>query len=764
MIRRLFSLALAFSAFHRLEADPGEALSRPELEAALGFEHKLGGPLPDGWSGGPPGTIFPDTEAHHTAGKSVARIERRANGPGQFSTLTKSIPMGFKGAKIELRGFLRTEEVSDFAGLWMREDGEGGPVEFDNMEARQLKGTTQWSEYSIALPLNPGARTLFFGFLLVGTGRAWASEFQLLVDGKPVWDAPKAEIVLTILDRDHEFDKGSGIPPTALTPVQIKSLAALARTWGFLKYHHPKVMAGQLQWDYELFRIMPAVLAAANQVAADEVIAHWTEALGEVAPGARVGPQEADVALRPDVAWINDKAALGDRLSERLRAIWAGGPALGGQFYVSMVPGVGNPEFAHELGYPAIKLPDAGYQMLSLFRLWNIVRYWYPYRDLVAENWDDVLTEFIPRFGSAATSHAYKLQLFALLAKVSDTHANLWSSLDEQPPVGQFQWPVVVRYIQGRPVVTQVLETEGASSARLLRGDVILSIDGTPVGDLVESWSEYYPASNEPTRLRGIARAMGRGPAGPSRIRVQRGGETIDVDVSRTRDPGEDGSRLQHDIPGPAFRLLSKDVAYLKLSAVKAADAVSYVQQAAGTKGWIIDIRNYPTEFVVFALGSHLVSSPTAFVRFTCGSLSRPGEFSFTEPLSLTPEKPLYSGKIVILVDEATQSSAEYTAMAFRSVPGAIVLGSTTAGADGNVSRIRLPGGLQTMISGIGVYYPDRRPTQRIGIVPDIEVQPTVEGIRAGRDEVLEEALRQIVGPQSTAGGGQTGSLPALRD
>ena len=68
------------------------------------------------------------------------------------------------------------------------------------------------------------------------------------------------------------------------------------------------------------------------------------------------------------------------------------------------------------------------------------------------------------------------------------------------------------------------------------------------------------------------------------------------------------------------------------------------------------------------------------------------------------------------------------------------MIGSTTAGADGNVSQIPLPGGMQTMISGIGVFYPDKTPTQQVGIVPNIAVRPTIDGIRAGRDEVLEAA------------------------
>jgi len=74
----------------------------------------------------------------------------------------------------------------------------------------------------------------------------------------------------------------------------------------------------------------------------------------------------------------------------------------------------------------------------------------------------------------------------------------------------------------------------------------------------------------------------------------------------------------------------------------------------------------------------------------------------------------------------------------------ATVVGSTTAGADGNVLSFVLPGGTSTIISGIGVYYPDGRETQRIGIVPDVTIKPTVKGITEGRDEPLEKAIEII--------------------
>jgi C-terminal processing protease CtpA/Prc len=107
-----------------------------------------------------------------------------------------------------------------------------------------------------------------------------------------------------------------------------------------------------------------------------------------------------------------------------------------------------------------------------------------------------------------------------------------------------------------------------------------------------------------------------------------------------------------------------------------------------------------------------------------------------------------YKGTVVILINETTQSSAEYTTMALRNAKNAIVLGSTTAGADGNVSSIYLPGGIYTMISGIGIYYPDGRETQRIGIVPDVELRPTIEGVKEGRDELLEKAIAIIEGTE----------------
>jgi C-terminal processing protease CtpA/Prc len=713
----------------------------------LSFEDDHTGSMPTGWFGAPAGTIAAEDKVVH-GGKWSVRLERDSESGQGFSTITKSIPVDFAGSRVELRGYLRTENVSGFAGLWMREDGDTPTLAFDNMQRQGLKGTTEWTEYSINLPLHTEARQLFFGVLVAGTGKAWADDLQLLVDGKPFWEAPTRPVPETVLSRDHEFDGESRITLGELTPAQIENLALLGKVWGFLKYHHPRVTAGEVHWDYELFRVVPAVLSAGDGAAARNEIQKWIGGLGPVEACTSCASLPNDkLHLPPQLEWLSDTTLLGNELSQTLRTTHRNRPARARQFYVGLAPNIGNPTFNHEPAYGNIKLPDAGYQLLALFRFWNMIEYWFPYRDVIGENWDAVLREFIPRIGLARTSEAYQLEMIALIARVNDTHANLWSSLHFRPPKGTCHVPVKLRFLGKHVVVSGYADGQQGT---LKPGDAIESVDGTSVPELVAQRSPYYAASNEPTRLRDIAREMLRGNCVDASLRVSRGNETLNLKVPRVAQSSFMMSNW-HDQPGETFRKLSDDVAYLKLSSVKAGNAKSYIEGAAGTKGLVIDIRNYPSDFMVFALGSHLVDTPTPFARFTGGDLTNPGAFHWNEPIVLQPAKPHYGGKVVILVDEVSQSSAEYTTMAFRASPRAKVVGSTTAAADGNISPIPLPGGLRSMISGIGVFYPDKRPTQRIGIVPDVEVRPTVEGIRAGRDEVLEQALLLILGDEVPA-------------
>lgn len=727
-----------------------DCASRATVQHCLGFEDQASAKL-SGWWGNPANTVAADDQVRHSGHCSV-RLQRDAQSSAAFTMIARRLPVDFQGGEVELRGYLRLENVSGFAGFWMREDSGGQMLALENMQSQDVKGTRDWKEYRIALHVEPQADALVFGVLLRGTGTVWADDLQMLVDGKPIAEArARTGAAMPV---DTESDKGSKVQVSALAPVQVENLVTLGRVWGFLKYHHPAITAGKRNWDYDLFRVLPSVLAAPDRAHANDAMLHWVDALGPV-PQCKPCAQNpgGDLDLKPPIEWIHDKTALGPALSSRLQQIYAN--RTGKQFYVSITVSTGNPQFDHEFSYPQIALPDFGFQLLALYRWWNILQYWAPDRDLAGQNWPAVLKELIPRVALARDKTAYQLALFELIAKANDTHANLWSSIALRPPAGECAVPAQLRFVGGKAVVYRDAK-EG-----LEPGDVMEKLDGATVSSLVKTWSPYYADSNEAARLRDLAANLTRGACGPVSLDITRAGKPLHMTAARVKMAPVFAT---HDQPGDTFQMFSPAIAYLKLSSIKAADLPAYFKKARDTKGMIVDIRNYPSEFVPFALGQYFAVQPTPFADFTAPELDNPGAFRFGSPEIVKPGKEHYKGKLIVLVDETTQSQAEYTAMALRAMPGALVFGSTTAGADGNVSRILLPGGLSTMISGLGVYYPDHRPTQRVGIVPDVVVQPTVAGIAAGRDEVLEAARKFIAsGAQRLQGGDPTAAGKGLR-
>ena len=82
--------------------------------------------------------------------------------------------------------------------------------------------------------------------------------------------------------------------------------------------------------------------------------------------------------------------------------------------------------------------------------------------------------------------------------------------------------------------------------------------------------------------------------------------------------------------------------------------------------------------------------------------------------------------------------------MALQASPHAVVIGSQTAGADGDISTVVLPGDIRAAITGLGVFYPDGKPTQRVGIRRDVSATRTVQGIKSEKDEILEAATKWL--------------------
>lgn len=139
--------------------------------------------LPIGWfkTGSAPGSydIGIDKGAGQD-GKNAATIKSIDKEIDGFGTLMQNyLPDNYLGRRVRMSGMVKTKDVADWAGLWLRIDQKGsqGSVGFDNMhdgkKDRSIKGTTEWTKYEIVLDVPVKATNMAFGALLAGTGQIW---------------------------------------------------------------------------------------------------------------------------------------------------------------------------------------------------------------------------------------------------------------------------------------------------------------------------------------------------------------------------------------------------------------------------------------------------------------------------------------------------------------------------------------------------------------------------------------------------------------
>lgn len=710
------------------------------------------------------------------SGKYSAAIEFKGGEPG-YNAWSFRIPDNYPGKKITLTGYIKTENVTDvFAGLLMRIDPS---IAFDNMYENGVKGTTDWTKYEITLEMNPEKTTqIVVGGLLVGKGKMWIDDISVSIDGKDVKELKPFVPKLLPAQKDKEFDNGSQIATLPVDKSQIENMKTLGLIWGFLKYYHPNIAKGEYNWDYELFRVLPKVLNAKNKKNRDEILIKWIDSLGEFpanevantevaevketeAEGAdlKIGgvnetenttaetnttkAKEAEVKMVADLDWIRNSNFSDDLTTLLLRV--KNGERPQENYYIGLQPGIGNPKFKNENAYSSMKYPDAGFRLLALYRYWNIIQYYFPYKYLIEEDWKSVLEEFIPKVISANNETDYTLTVLELIGRVHDTHANIYGGNSVLNNYRGLRFAAAeLTFIEDKAVVTGFYDEKLGKETELQIGDIVLGINNKPIDEIIKERLKHTPASNYSTKLRNVAGNLLRSNDSIINIEFIRNGKA-ETKILKTFNTKEINIYSKYTKLDSCFKFINEEIAYLYLGSIKSSYLPTIFEKIKDTKGLIIDLRAYPSEFVVFSLGNYLMPKKTEFVKFSIGNIEQAGLFTLSQNLSVGADnKEYYKGKIIILINEHTQSQAEYTTMAFRVNPNATVIGCTTAGADGNVSQFYLPGGIITMITGIGIYYPDGKETQRIGIVPDIELRPTIQGIKEGRDELLEKAIKVI--------------------
>ena len=518
------------------------------------------------------------------------------------------------------------------------------------------------------------------------------------------------------------------------TTVSTPYFAEYCKVWGFLKYYHPTVTHGKLDWDAVFLMEYPKAARCTNSDELVEVVGDLLQAAGGVRSyGYRPMSMGGELSLVRR-SWKTDARYLTAPLAESLDSIWSNLNVPAAQAYVGEYPAQ-NPDVSMDTSHYSDAYPSEAVRALALARYWNIIEYFAPDKDVIGEPWDSVLVRFIPKVIEAKNREDYTLTMMELCSSIHDSHSYTHSSFSDSL-FGYYTLPFRPAVVDGRVVVAR---RRKMFAPALSPGDEIISIAGVNVDSLRARYAGLVPSSNPASRDRNVCRMLNRTPRRDSVAVVYRSASGVQSCNVKPLTNYELEANRETDT-AKHWKIMAGNIGYVHMGKLTKAEADRAMTELINTKAIVFDVRNYP-QGTMYEIGKYL-DVKTPWVAFRHPTLTYPGHFE-TEDYNgpMLEKKKLFRGKVVILTNEETQSHAEFTCMMLQAVPGATVIGSQTAGADGNVTEVKLPGGITTMFSGLGVFYPNGKPTQRVGIVPDIEVHPTIAGLRAGRDEVLEKAM-----------------------
>lgn len=673
--------------------------------------------------------IIPDSQNKINGNKSL--LIRNSQPSHGFAGVRQRLPKNILGDSIEISAMIKLKDVTPASRVFY--SLEISPkIYFNNSYEPQITGTTDWKEYKIKAKLSPEKTSdIFIGIWLNGEGSVWVDEFNILVDGKQL-----SNEMFTNYKIDFSNSINSGVKDIVANNETIERLSDLGKIWGLLKYRHPKLSTGNNEWDAELFKAINTVVSAKDKIELEQFYLKLLDSLGNVNPVEK--PKISDtIKLQGNYKWIND-LNVSSEIKNRLMALRYSN--FTEHYYYSLGENSKNVIIKNEYPYADLLHPDIGFRLLSLFRYWNIVQYFSPYRNLTDMDWNEVLRNYIPKMIKSTNRLQYEKTIASMLSEIKDAHTRINGyTIGLFQELGQNCLPAQFMFAENKPIITYSMDIPGTN---LRRGDILLSKNGKSIQEIQDSIYQLVPSPNQAVLERELAIMLWR-----SKNKI----DTLEIDRNGKKLKLSEATIMIKDYRGKIDTLpinyLQDGIAYIKLGSTTLESLKENEQKLIGSKGIVIDAREYPKEGSLFYyLTPYFIKEKSDFVSFSMTNYNSLGDFFLTKPVFIIPNSDyFYPGKIAILINQNTQSNGEFQTMAFRTAPNSKVFGSQTAGADGNVSEFVLPGNISSKISGIGVYYPDGAETQRIGIIPDYEIKPTIKGIRKGKDEVLEASIKYLL-------------------
>lgn len=516
--------------------------------------------------------------------------------------------------------------------------------------------------------------------------------------------------------------------------LQIHAIVQASRIWGFAKYHHPAFASRSINADAEYFCLLNDVLQAPDSMKND-ICLKWISGLGPYA--IRDEEDGENIETFNDFNWISDSLSLGKALSDSLMRLRDADPE--NNQYVKQTPV--NVSYI-ETQYSDIPKDDVAYRLLGVAKFWNAVDSYSPNRNLTDRPWDDVLAEYIALAFDRSIS--FSTLYSRMVSELCDTHVNSWYI----PIFGGRFVPLMCQFAEDRLFVA---DTCSLVPNNFEIGDEIILIDSVSPIKRLNELAPYIPHSNRSSLLRDGSYATLLTAKNEACVEYVREGKTYTAIISSV-----DGSKFvsrrfssQNTSTKPEFKKVAGGIGYINISNLTCKDEQDLENFLASCDKLIIDLRSYPAEYDVLhkLLPTFFFSQVREAAEVLLPQAHRPGGFIRTTVSTRKTSEPdkLYKGKVVLLVNSHSQSMSEYFTMFLQTIPGSVTVGSQTAGADGDVTRIQLPYA-SFNITGAGICYPDGTNAQRNGVKIDKVVEPSAEGMIRGVDEQLQEAIDYLQG------------------
>jgi C-terminal processing protease CtpA/Prc len=373
-------------------------------------------------------------------------------------------------------------------------------------------------------------------------------------------------------------------------------------------------------------------------------------------------------------------------------------------------------------------------------------------------DWDKLYLDALPRVRATRSTEDYYRLLTELVARLKDGHTNVMPPKELSERMGGLPL-LLTRPVEGRVIVTEVLDP-GLRAKGIMPGLEVVAVDGAEVKAYAARDIAPYVSASTPQdeALRTFGSQFLRGAVGTSARVAFRdvAGKQFEQQVPRVSREARKAAMAVS--PSFEFSMLPGDIAYVSLNSFEddsAADAwLAAFDEIAKSSALVIDVRRNGggNSDVGYKILSTLDSKAFLTSRWATRDYKptwrawgkeQPMYAEAPEAVQPDPQRQ-YRKPVLVLTSAATFSAAEDFAVAFDGMQRGTLVGEATGGSTGQPLFIKLPGGGSARICTKQDTYPDGRVFVGVGVQPQHLVRQSIEGVRAGRDEVLEAALASL--------------------